>query len=223
ELREQAEEKLQLTNPTLHIGSVQADLDDVDAKVVVATRQSLIHPKSKRLKRMLEHGEFEYLIVDEAHQATKSIKKIINKLNKNIKVVAFTATPYSRECIELFGQPIFRRTILDMIDKEYLVEPVAMMVQSKTNLSHVKQVNGDFSVGELEQAVNTQERNQLVVEAYKKYAVERKLTLVVASVCDHGIELYKEFQHELIPCAYIDGNTPKDERKKMIEQFKLGK
>jgi superfamily II DNA or RNA helicase len=220
ELREQAEEKLKSIDPDAEIGSVQADLDDVHAKIVVSTRQSLTHPKSERLKRMLKHGEFEYLIVDECHQAPKQIHKIIKQINKNIKVVGFSATPYTKECVELFGQPIFRRSILDMIDAEYLVEPYAILIKSKTNISHVKTNNGDFIQGELEKAVNNAERNRLIIESYKKYCFERKLTLVFAAGCDHGKELLKEFRAEGIPCEYVDGETSKEQRKSIIEKFK---
>jgi superfamily II DNA or RNA helicase len=220
ELREQSEEKLKMIDPELDVGHVQAELDDVDSRVVVSTRQSLTHPKSTRLRRMLEHGEFEYLIVDEAHQAPKQLKKVLDQINKNIKTIAFTATPYTKECIEMFGQPIFRKTILDMIDSNYLVEPYAVLVQSKTNISHVKTTNGDFAQGELERAVNNAERNRLIVESYKKYASDRKLTLVFAAGCDHGKELLKEFVEEGIPCDYVDGETPKDKRKEIIEKFK---
>ncbi|MCR8641527.1 DEAD/DEAH box helicase [Paenibacillus sp. N1-5-1-14] len=220
ELREQAESKLKEINPEANIGSVQADLDDVDAKIVVSTRQSLTHSKSTRLKRMLEHGDFEYLIVDEAHQAPKQIKKVLSKLNDSVKIIGFTATPYTRECIEIFGQPIFRRTILDMIDSEYLVEPYAMIVQSKTNISHVKTTSGDFAQGELEDVVNNAERNQLIIESYKKFGSTRKLTLVFAAGCEHGKELLKEFQLNGIASAYIDGETSREVRKELISKYK---
>jgi superfamily II DNA or RNA helicase len=220
ELREQAEEKLKAIDTDAQIGSVQGELDDVHAKIVVSTRQSLTHPKSERLKRMLKHGEFEYLIVDECHQAPKQIHKIIKQINKNIKCIGFSATPYTNECIEIFGQPIFRRGILDMIDAEFLVEPYAILIRSKTNISHVKTNNGDFIQGELEKAVNNAERNQLIIESYKKYCTERKLTLVFAAGCDHGKELLKEFRAEGIQCEYVDGETSKEQRKAIIEKFK---
>ncbi|GFN32565.1 DEAD/DEAH box helicase [Paenibacillus xylaniclasticus] len=223
ELREQAEEKLQMIDSELDIGSVQGKIDNIDAKIVVATRQSLTHPKSDRLKRMLKHGDFEYLIVDEAHQAPKQIDKILKNINKNIKTIGFTATPYTRECIAVFGQPVFRRSIVDMIESEYLVEPYAILVQSKTNISHVKTTNGDFSQGELEEAVNNAERNQLIIESYKKFAQERTLTLVFAAGCDHGKELLKEFIAEGIAAEYVDGNTSKEERKTIIHRFKSKK
>lgn len=220
ELREQAEEKLREINPDISVGSVQADLDDVDAKIVVSSRQSLAHTKSTRLKRMLQHGDFEYLIFDECHIAPESLKKVINKVNNNIKILGFTATPYTKQCRDIFGEPIFQKTILDMIEMDFLVEPYAITVQSKTNISEVKTTKGDFVAGELESVVNNDERNALIIKAYKEYAKDRKLTLVFAAGCDHGKELLKEFEYAGITSAYIDGETPKDVRKDIIDKYK---
>lgn len=82
ELREQTIEKLKETNSDLDIGSVQASLDQVEHKIIVATRQSLTHKKSTRMERMLVNGEFEKVIIDEAHQAVDQIIKVKDKLNK---------------------------------------------------------------------------------------------------------------------------------------------
>lgn len=220
ELREQTEEKLRMVDPFIDIGHVQGSINEISNKVVISTRQSLTHAKSKRIKDMLLHGDFEYLIFDEAHLAPKQIHKILKQINSDVKTIGFTATPYTRDCIEIFGQPIFKRTILDMIDNDFLVEPYAILIQSKTNISNVKITSGDFAQGELERVVNNAERNKLIIESYKKYAADRELTLVFAAGCDHGKELLKDFLEEGIRAAYIDGETPKQDRKKTIESFR---
>lgn len=218
ELREQSIEKLEAIDKVNTIGSVQGNLDEVDAKIVVATRQSLI--RGSRIHRMLEHGEFEYLVVDECHQAPKSIKKIIKLLNKDVKVVGFTATPYTKECIKIFGEPIFRRTMIDMIEQDYLIEPRAILVESKTDLRNVRTQNGDFIVSDLEVAVNNVERNLLALESYKNYAQDRVSTLIFATGVDHAKSIYELFKSEGINIGYVDGNTDKEERKTIIEKFK---
>jgi superfamily II DNA or RNA helicase len=222
ELREQAEEKLREIDPFMHIGSVQADLDDVEAQIVVSSRQSLAHKKSTRLQRMLEHGDFEYLIFDECHIAPESLLKIIKKINPNIRIFGFTATPYTKQCRQIFGEPIFVRSIMNMIDMGFLVEPYAISVHSKTNISAVKTVHGDFASGELETAVNNSDRNQLIVGAYKQFASMRKKTLLFAAGCDHGKELLRLFSAEGITCDYIDGNTDKEIRRNIVAKFRSG-
>lgn len=223
ELREQAYEKIKTIDKDIDIGNVQANLDEVDSKIVVASRQSLTHKKSNRMQRMLEHGEFEYVIFDEVHQAVDQIRKIINKLNSNAKVIGFTATPYNKELKKVFKQIDFQREILDMILQDYLCEPKAIMVDSSTNLNHVKVVAGEFNQKELEEAVNNIERNQLIVEAYKKYSSNRKATIVFASGIDHCNSIVREFVRNGIECKSIDSTMKSEEREKVIEEFTTGK
>jgi len=72
ELREDMILKLNNIDSSLDVGSVQASLDEVDSKVIIATRQSLTHNKSTRIERMLKHGDFEYVIFDERSSSTRS-------------------------------------------------------------------------------------------------------------------------------------------------------
>lgn len=48
ELREQSIDKIKAFDPNIDVGSVQGTLDDVQSRIVVATRQSLTSKKSKR-------------------------------------------------------------------------------------------------------------------------------------------------------------------------------
>ena len=223
ELRDQTVDKLKMIDNTLDIGLVQATLDEIKSKIIVSTRQSLSHKKSTRIQRMLKHGNFEYLIFDEAHIAPYQIKKIINNINDNIKILAFSATPYTKECIDIFGKPIFIKTIYDLIMEDYLCEPKAIQVFSKTDLSDIKIVAGEFNQRQLEDAVNNEERNDLVVEAYKKYASDRKSTLVFASGISHSEDLASEFKKHGIYCKSIDSTLSNEERNKTLEEFKSGK
>jgi superfamily II DNA or RNA helicase len=223
ELREQAFEKIKAIDETINIGNVQAKLDEVDSKIVIASRQSLTHKKSTRMQRMLKHGDFEYIIFDEVHQAVDQVEKIINKINKTAKIIGFTATPYNKELNKIFDKIHFERDIFNMILNGYLCEPKAIMVQSKTNLNHVKVVAGEFNLKELEEAVNNGDRNELIVKAYIEYAKHRKSTIVFASGISHCNSIKEEFKRNGIKCESIDSTMSKDERESVIESFTSGK
>lgn len=222
ELREQAYKKIQQIDPLIDIGNVQGNLDEIDSKIVIASRQSLTHKKSTRMKRMLEHGEFEYIIFDEVHQAIDQIQKIINKINDTAKIIGFTATPYNKELIKVFDKIDFERDIYDMILNDYLCEPKAIMVQSFTNLNHIKIVAGEFNLKELEEAVNNDNRNQLIVQSYLKYAKHRKSTIVFASGINHSNSIKEEFLRNGIQCESIDSTMNKEDRENIIESFTNG-
>lgn len=223
ELREQAFNKIKAIDSSIDIGNVQANLDEVESKIVIASRQSLTHKKSTRMKRMLQYGDFEYIIFDEVHQAVDQVRKIINKINKTAKVIGFTATPYNKELNKIFDKIHFERDILDMILKDYLCEPKAIMVQSETNLNHVKMVAGEFNLKELEEAVNNNDRNQLIVQSYLKYAKHRKATIIFAYGIDHCNSIKKEFLVNKITCASIDSTMSSDERESILDSFTSGK
>lgn len=223
ELREQTIDKLKATNPLLDVGSVQAKLDEVSNKVIVATRQSLTHERSTRMERMLEHGEFELIIFDEIHQAMDQVIKIVDKIDsKETKVVGFTATPYNPALTKLFDGIAYRKTILDMILNNYLCEPRALNIHTNTSLTNVKTTLGDFNQKQLEQAVNTEERNDLIVETYKKYASDRKATLVFCVGIEHSLQVAKEFNKQGIKCKSIDSKLDTVDRESILREFKNG-
>jgi superfamily II DNA or RNA helicase len=223
ELRIQAINKLKDTDSILDVGSVQASLNEVENKVIVSTRQSLTHIKSTRIEQMLNNGEFEYVIFDEAHQAPNQLIKIINKLNSNAKILGFTATPYNKECIDIFGEPAYRKSIYEMIMTDFLCEPIAFQISTKTNLNDVKIIAGEFNQKQLENAVNNNERNRILIESYKKYASDRKSTLVFASGIAHSNDLAQEFTDNGIYCKSIDSTLSDEERNNILEEFKSGK
>ena len=224
ELREQTIEKLKIENPSLDIGSVQASLDEVHSKIVVATRQSLTHSKSNRMERMSEYGDFELIFFDEAHNACFQIKKIISKLNtNNTKIVGLTATPFNDDMTTVFNGIIYEKSILEMIQSKYLCEPKALYVYSDTDLSNVKTLAGEFNQKQLEETVNNNNRNSIIANAYLKYANDRKSTLVFATGIDHCRDIYQEFKRNNISCEYVDSTVEDFIREQIISDFKNGK
>jgi len=222
-LRKQTIEKLLNTNPDLDIGSVQASLNQVSNKIVIGTRQSLTSSKSTRLEKMSEYGDFEVVIFDEAHQACGQIKKILDKLNPNIKVIGLTATPYSPDMTKVFHGIIYEKPILEMINNKYLCEPKAIYVHSDTDLSGVKTIAGEFNQRQLEDAVNTDNRNDIIVKSYIKYASDRKSTIVFASGIAHARDISQVFNDNGIDCDYIDSTIEDSKREEVMDRFNSGK
>lgn len=224
ELREQTIDKIkQMCGEEISVGSVQANLDEIDSKICVATRQSLTHKKSTRVERMLSYGEFEYVVFDEVHQAVDQCDKIIKKINnKNTKVIGLTATPFNDSMLKIFDKITYSKDIMWMIENDYLCEPKAYQIQTTTDISKVKSVGGEFVQSELELTVNNDERNDLIVKAYKEYANNRKHTLVFATGIDHSKDLCDEFNKQGISCGFVDSTLTKDERENALNNFRNG-
>jgi len=223
ELRDQTKEKLYNTNPDLDVGLVQASLNQISNKIVIATRQSLSSAKSTRLERMSEYGDFELVFFDECHVAIGQIKKIIDKLNPNIKVIGLSATPIAQDMKKVFHGIIYEKGLLEMINSNYLCEPKAIYVYSDVDLSNVKTVAGEFNQRQLEDAVNTENRNDIITDAYLKYASDRKSTIVFASGIAHARDICQAFKDKNVVCDYIDSTIEDYQRDLVISNFKQGK
>ena len=224
ELREQTKDKIEMVCGNVDIGFVQGTLDEVSNRIVISTRQSLTHSKSTRISRMKEYGEFDYIIFDEAHQAVFQQEKIIKQLNMpNAKVIGLTATPYNEEMKKIYTEIIYRRDIMDMITQGYLVEPRSKLIYSNTDISSVKTTAGEFNLGQLEDCVNNDDRNQLIVDAYNKFAKDRKSTIIFATGIEHAKSIADCFNQNGIKCYSLDSNDTKEDRDRIIEEFTNGK
>lgn len=224
ELREDMILKLKNTDPNLDVGSVQASLDEVSSKVVIATRQSLTHNKSTRIERMIQYGDFEYIIFDEAHEAVDQIKKILSKIDISGSIVfGLTATPFNPAMFSVFNKINYKKDILWMIDNDYLIEPKVIQINTKTSLKGIKTIAGEFNQKELELTVNTDYRNDLIVKAWTELANDRKHTLMFCSGIDHSSDLAKEFNANGISCGSIDNTLNPTDREKVLKDFKSGK
>lgn len=224
ELREQAIDKLQrICDDDISIGSVQGGLNEVDKNIIVATRQSLTHPKSHRMNEMLAQGEFEVVMIDEAHQACSQVQQIVNIVGDKCKVIGFTASPFNKEMKAIFDGFVYEKDILSLINEGYLCQPKCFRVQTNTDISGVKTVGGEFVQSQLEDAINNDERNTLIVKAYLEKAKDRKNCIVFASGIDHANNLAECFRINGISAKSIDSTVDADERKQTLEDFKNGK
>ncbi len=223
ELRIQAIDKLKKLDPDCDVGSVQANINEFDHKICVATRQSLSHKKSTRLEKMLELGEFEYAIFDEVHMGLDQIKLILNKLNNDIKICGFTATPYSDKLKDIFDKISYGKSILEMIKNGYLCEPRAFQIQTDQDISNVKTVAGEFNQKSLQDAIDTPYRNKQIVDAYLKYAKDRKHTVIFTAGIEHSNNIMDAFNERGINCKTVNSKTDKDDREELLDAFAKAK
>jgi len=223
ELRVQGIDKLKKLDPNCDVGSVQANINEFDHSVVLATRQSLSHKKSTRLEKMIALGEFEYAIFDEVHMGIDQIKLILSKLNKDIKICGFTATPYSDKLKDIFDEVSYGKTILEMIKSGYLCEPRAFQIQTDQDISNVKTIAGEFNQKSLQDEIDTPQRNKQIVDAYKKYARDREHTVIFTAGIEHSNNIMNAFIADGIKCRTVNSKTDKDDRSELLDAFSKGK
>ena len=224
ELKEQTVEKLKMVcGENVDVGCVQGIQDEVSNRIIVATRQSLTSSKSTRIERMLQYGEFEYILLDECHMAVQQQKKIIKNVSTtNTKCIGFSATPYNKDLKKIYSDFIYRKDLFSMIKEKFLVPPRCFIVESNTDISKVKTTGGEYVISDLDRVVNNTDRNNLIVNAYKEKCTDRKQTIVFATSIEHSNDLANEFKNNGIKAMSIDSTLDKKEREKVFNKFKNG-
>ncbi len=119
---------------------------------------------------------------------------------------------------------VYHKDYVDMIGEKWLSDVMFTTVKSKANLSKIKSAkDGDFQLGQLSEAVNTDESNEITVKAWLAEAGMRKSTLVFCVDLDHVSSLTSMFRKHGIDAQYITGATRKAVRGERLQAFKDGK
>ncbi len=205
-----------------------ADQRAPNARIVVATRQSL---HKKRLDQVLDFGAFDHLIVDECHHlyAGGTYNHIIDRLtqvNPNVKVIGFSATPKrtdGRALQVVFDSICFEWSILRGISSGWLVPPTRIVVGTGVNTSGVNTVAGDYNEKQLLTVLEASNWRELVVKAYVDHIKPTgRQTLAYLP----KVKMSQEFVAELcalgIKAAHIDGETPREERARILREYGAG-
>lgn len=230
ELANQAAEKLGWQAPELNTGIVKAELDELGADVVIGSVPTLA--RDNRLARLLESARrspFGTVIVDEAHHApAPSWVKIMTAMGSYSQygpiTAGFTATPErDKKSLSVWEKVVSYMSIQEAIFQGYLVDiPPAQTVQTSVDLGKVgKGSNGDYSEGDLGEALEAAGAIEQIADAYVKYAKNRKGVAFTPTVRT-AHDLAAALRERGIPAEAVDGETPKELRKAILARLKTG-
>jgi superfamily II DNA or RNA helicase len=228
ELIEQTVEKMQVENPDAKIGVEKAERKaPEDSNIIVATVQTL---SEKRLESFVQrfHRRISLFIIDEAHHAAapsyRAIVDAILSQRPEAMVLGFTATPNRGDgvrLVDVFEKIVYSMDARKAIDAGYLVPVKSYAVATSTNLDDIASRGGDFVIGQLAAAVNTVDRNARIVAAYKQHTPGMKALVFTASV-EHARDIAEEFVAKGVKAEWASGETPKEEREKIVRDFRNG-
>jgi len=175
----------------------------------------------------IKSQEFDMLIVDEAHHAcSRSYNELIDHFKKEKKLVlGCTATPFrndNQSIEEIFPYIAYSRKITDLIREGYLCDIKGFRVMTHTDLSKVSVVRGEYNLTELEHVINTENRNDLICESYKKILKDKKTVVFCVSIF-HSERVAEHFRKKSYRCAAIHGELSKEERERILKEFRSGK
>lgn len=232
ELAAQAADKLERWNPDLHVGVEMAgryaDVDGIfPATLIVASVPTLGRRGSDRIKKFLPE-DFACIVSDEAHHSISPQWRNVlahfglTEPGGTILSLGLTATPNRSDGTGLrqnFDEIVFDMGIRQGIESKYLVDLRGIRVNTKTNLDKVWTRAGDFAEDELADAVNTVERNAIIVKEWMAAAYGLK-TVVFTVDIQHAVDLAAAFSKCTIAADAVWGSDP--DRKSKLHRHRSG-
>lgn len=223
ELLVQAKEKISWSNPELDIQIEQAHNIAGHADVVIASVPTLGLKDSTRIEKY-PPDYFKSIVIDEAHHAAAPTYRRILDYFTPALTLGVTATPQRSDNTRLtdtFDEIVYYKTIQDLIQQGYLCPLTGYRIQSDTDISGVASNDGDYVAAQLEDAIDTPERNALIVASYQRLVPNTK-AIVFAAGIDHAHHVAASFSAAHIPTAVIIGDTPADERETILAKYRTG-
>ncbi len=220
ELIEQSAAALAAESGEAEIGLIKADTFNIEPRIVMASAQTL----HNRL-HLIPEDYFDVVVADECHLfGAKTFKESLDYFKPKLRL-GLTATPYRMDgCMmgDLFDEIIFEYNIDEAIRDGYLCELDAIRIKTNINLDKVKTVGGDLNQGQLEELINTPERNGLIVEKYIQYCSGRQFIAFCVDV-KHAQDLCAAFNERGVKTNFIVGDTElTTDRRSVIHGLKSG-
>ncbi len=220
------------------VGIVQADRDEVEAQLVLASVATLaISPH--RVDAILAHGPIDLLVVDEAHHSTSPTHQAAMEALDAPKRLGLTATPDREDGADLseHWEIVFSYSIMEAIRDGALVEPWAA-VERLPDLD-LSRVSGrrDYDDGELGAELLRAGVVRHTVDVLSKSLAFHRLperdqtapgcakggaVLVFTATVEQAKRTAEALREDGWKARHISGKTPKLERRRLLRAFKRG-
>jgi DNA repair protein RadD len=221
-------------NPFAPAGIYAASLGrrDRNAQVIFAQLQTV-------WDKALEIGHVDVLLIDEVHlvpnDGNTMYRKLISALlliNPDMKIVGFSATLYRLDFgrldegeDRLFDKTVYSYDLAKGIEDGYLTRLTSKPCEFKYDMKGVRRLGGDFKKSDLAKATDKEELTRAAVaEIMATAEAENRTTAIIfCNGIDHATHVRDEIRLYGRSCEVLSGNTPKGERRRIIEDLKSGR
>lgn len=227
ELADQAINKIKQVAPHLSVGRVKAESNEILADVMVCSVQTI--SRHRRLATLTAAQSFTspvgLIITDECHHAAAKSYQTIYDAFPDALHAGFTATLERGDGVGLgsvWEDVVYTRSPLWMMKHGYLVQPRAFTQDvGHLDLKSVKRSGGDYQAGDLGRAIEESDLGDELPKAWEKLAAGRPTIVFTPTVA--SAELVAEaFSEYGISSAMVSGETPREDRRKIFEDFRTG-
>ncbi len=203
-------------------GIVMADRNDVSARVIVATVQTLA--AKGRMDAILAHGPITHVVIDECHHTTAATyRKVIDQLPA-AKVLGVTATPLRADgdgLSRVFERVSVRLPISAAIRAGALVPFDALGVQLPISLAGLKETADGWEAEPLGNLLSAANVLEIVIDHWRQFAQGRQTIAFTASVAQAAATA-AAFETAGVKAAFVSGATPTAERDDILRRYGRG-
>lgn len=184
--------------------------------------------------KVAQIGAVDVILVDECHLIPKNSNTMYGKflaamreVNPDLKLVGLTATPFRLDSGRLdegedrmFDRVVYTYGIGDGVRDGYLAPLSSKHTAMSLDVKGVGRLGGDFKQGALQAAVDKLDVTRAAVDEIVAKGADRRSWLCFCSGVEHAEHVRDEIRSRGITCETITGETPKKERRRIIEDFK---
>lgn len=217
------------------IGIYSASLGqrDTHSKIICAGIQSVA-------KKAEDFGKVNVIVIDECHLVSpkdntgyKRFIADLQKVNPKLKVVGFSGSIFRLDCGYITGNGVFDDVCYNMcdidnfnmlIDNKCLCNAIPKRTKYQIDTSNVALRGGEYIESELQKCVDNDKVTMQALSEAVELAKDRKHWLIFCTGVEHAEHVSDYLNNRFgISCCVIHGSLPKQERSRLIEEYKSGK
>lgn len=180
----------------------------------------MVQTASRRISKLAKP---QLIITDENHHSEASTYRKIYEAFPNAKRIGVTATPVRLDGSglgDVNDELVIGVSAKWLIGNHYLA-PYDYYAPSIADLTGIKIMHGEYETKSVEKAMLKTAVFGDAIKYYKHLAYGKQTICYCVSV-KHSMAMADEFKFAGISAAHIDGSTPKEERDKIISDFRNG-
>ena len=209
----------------IQCGIELAERKSNNESVIVASVQSMLRRMDK-----FNPADYSLIIRDEAHHVTSKTDRDIIKhfqQNPNLKLLGVTATPDrgdNQAIGQIFKSMAYELSLTQAMNQGWLVPVYSKQIHlAGLDLSRARITAGDISRLDLSAEMEKDENIKAVTESAFWEIGQRKAIAFTASVLQAKL-MVERFNQKGPGMAFsIDGDTPKEARRRLLKDFSAGK
>ncbi|MGR9056054.1 DEAD/DEAH box helicase [Rhizobium leguminosarum] len=200
---------------------------DAHSQIIFAGIQT-VHNKAAHI------GHVDVLMVDECHLIPANSNTMYGRfiaalraVNPDMKILGLTATPYRLDSgrldegdDRLFDQVVYTYGIADGVREGFLAPLSSKATATVLDMKGVGRLGGDYKQSAMQEAVDKLDVTRAAVDEIVAKGADRRSWLCFCSGVDHALHVRDEIRSRGISCETITGETPKEERRRIIADFK---